>query len=66
MKHYKVFDAAAVADAMGNPACVTTDPRYNLTGGQAILSFGVPIDGCINHEEALALVQGPAWQREED
>lgn len=66
MKHYKVFGSGDVADAMSNPACVTTKPRYNLAKDQAILSFRVSVDGCINHEEALALVQGPEWQSEED
>ena len=66
MKHYKVFASDDVEEAMRNPACVTTNPRYNLAGTQAILSFRVPVDGCINHEQALELVQGPDWQREEE
>tara|TARA_R110000824_G_scaffold8698_1_gene39328 strand:+ start:726 stop:923 length:198 start_codon:yes stop_codon:yes gene_type:complete len=65
MKHYKVFDSADVADALSNPHCVTKIPRYSLAGDQAILSFLVYLDGCINHEEALELVQGPDWQTEE-
>ena len=64
-KHYKVFDSDDVAEAMSNPHCVTTNPRYSLDGSKAILSFLVYLDGCMNNEEARELVQGPDWQTEE-
>tara|TARA_R110002051_G_scaffold238619_2_gene299367 strand:- start:277 stop:480 length:204 start_codon:yes stop_codon:yes gene_type:complete len=65
LRCYKVYAADDVAEAMSNPHCVTTDARYNLAGDQAILKFWAHIDGCINHGEALEIVQGPDWQTEE-
>lgn len=62
--HYKVYPKSEVDSHLSDPTCVTNDPRYSLSGDEAILKFTQPVDGWINHEAAVALVQTPAWQGE--
>ncbi|MAK31347.1 MAG: hypothetical protein CL490_12875 [Acinetobacter sp.] len=64
MSTYSITDAAQVDDMLQEADCVSTSPRYNAAGTQAVLRWCADGVGRISHADARALMATAAWQVE--
>ena len=61
IRFYLVVSASDVADRMADPDCYTTDPRYNVSRSQAVLSYTKKQAGGLDHADAATLMASAPW-----